>query len=69
MKKVFFLILYLLSFLSTAFVGSTVFLGIRQGANTGSIAILAALALLFLAATVVFYKLYKLYKEEEGGNK
>lgn len=69
MKKVFFMILYLLSFLATAFVGSAAFLGIRQRANAGSIAILVALALLFLAATVVFYKLYKLYKEEEGGNR
>ena len=59
MRKVFFLILYLLAFFATAFVGSAAFLGIRQGANGGSIAILAALALLFLAAAVVFYKLYK----------
>ena len=66
MKKVFFLIVYLLFFFLTAFVASAAFLGVRSNANLGSIAILFALATAFLLLTITFYKLYK---KQKGGNK
>ena len=59
MKKVFFLLAYLLNFFLTFFCFSTTMLGIRQEAYFVSIIFLVLMTIIFLFLTILFYKLYK----------
>ena len=59
MKKFLYLILYLINFILTFFVFSTVSLGIQKNALLGSIIILLIMGVIFLLLSILFYKLYK----------
>ena len=65
MKKTIFLILYLLFILLTFLFASTTFTGISHSAYIRSISLLAFLPIVFLAMTILFYKLYKKGKAEQ----
>ena len=65
MKKVLFLILYLICFLLTCLFASTTFLGINSSAYMGSIILLAILTAIFLTLTILLFKAYKKAKEKK----
>ena len=65
MKKTIFLILYLLFILLTFLFASTTFTGISHSAYIGSNILLAFLSIVFLALTILFYKLYKKEKAKK----
>lgn len=66
MKKAFFLVMFILFSILTAFVASTIGLGMRSGASGSTMIVLLVLEIVCFIPTILFYKLYK---QQKGGNK